>query len=97
MGAIGWGFTSPAGHRAMLVSAGLAIGVQLAGFGVAKALVRKNLMLGWGLGSLLRLVALLVYAMVVAKAFNAMLVPALLSFAVFVFVTTVFEPVFLKQ
>lgn len=96
LGAIGWAFTGSAGHRAILVSAGLAIAVQLVTYTVAKALVRKNLVLGWGLGSLLRLVALVGYALVIAR-MGGPLAPALLSFAGFLFVTTIFEPVFLKQ
>jgi hypothetical protein len=97
MGAIGWGFLSPAAREVLLVSAALAVAVQLVAFGVARRFVRKNVMLGWGLGSLLRLVVLVVYAILVAKAGRAPVAPALLSFVTFLFVTTVFEPVFLKQ
>jgi hypothetical protein len=54
-------------------------------------------MLGWGLGSVLRLLTLVVYAVLVAKAARASVTPALLSFVGFLFVTTVIEPLFLKQ
>lgn len=97
LGAIGWAFTGPAGHRAILVSGGLAIALQLATFTVARLLVRKHLLLGWGLGSALRLVALVGYAVVLARGDRDALAPALLSFAAFLFVTTIFEPVFLKR
>ncbi len=96
-GAVGWAFTDPAGHRAMLTSAGLAILVQMVAFALARALVRKNLLLGWGLGSVLRLVALVGYALLQAKAWHGPLVPALLSFVAFLLVTTLFEPVFLRR
>jgi len=58
---------------------------------------RRNMMLGWGLGSLLRLAMLVVYALVAAKAMRASLTPALVSFVGFLFVTMVIEPIFLKQ
>ncbi len=96
MGAIGWGFLSPAAREVLLVSAALAVAVQLVAFGIARRFVRGNVMLGWGLGSLMRLVVLVLYAIVVAKG-RAPVAPALLSFVTFLFVTTVFEPVFLKQ
>jgi len=97
LGAIGWGFTDAPGHQAILASAGLAIAVQLATFTLARLLVRRNLLLGWGLGSALRLVALVAYAGVVANVWRVAVVPALLSFVGFLFVTTLFEPVFLKR
>jgi hypothetical protein len=97
LGAIAWSFVDPAGRSALLVSAVLAVAVQVVGFTVARLLVRKNLMLGWGLGSALRLLSVVVYALVVAKVWGAPLTAALLSFVGFLFVTTVFEPIFLKQ
>lgn len=97
MGAIAWALVSPSAREALLVSAGLAVVVQVLAFTVARLLQPRNLMLGWGLGSLLRLVVLVVYAILVAKVRPAALAPALLSLVAFLFVTTVFEPVFLKQ
>jgi hypothetical protein len=97
IGAIAWGFADAEGHRVMLVSAGLALAIQLVAFTVARLLQPRHLLLGWGLGSVLRLVALVLYAVVVARLWRGALTPALLSFAAFLFVTTVFEPVFLKR
>jgi hypothetical protein len=97
VGAIGWGFLSPAAREVLLASAALAVVVQLVAFGIARRFIRSNVMLGWGLGSLLRLVVLVVYAILVAKVWQAPVAPALLSLVTFLFVTTVFEPVFLKQ
>ena len=97
LGAIAFAFAGPAGRQVVVVSAALALAVQTVAFTVARILQRQNLMLGWGLGSVLRLVALVLYALVVAKLWRAPITPALLSFAAFLFVTTVVEPVFLKR
>ena len=97
LGAIAFAFAGPAGRHVVVVSAALALAVQTVAFTVARLLQRQNLMLGWGLGSILRLVALVLYALVLAKLWRAPITPALLSFAAFLFVTTVVEPVFLKR
>lgn len=97
IGAIAWFFTDRAGQQAVLVSAGLAFVVQLVAFGVARLLQGRNLLLGWGIGSVLRLIALVLYAVVVARLWRAPIGPALLSFVAFLFVTTVVEPVFLRR
>ena len=97
VGAIAWSFVDDAGQSAMLISAGLALVVQMVAFAVARGMRRRNMMLGWGLGSLLRLAMLVVYALVAAKAMRASLTPALVSFVGFLFVTMVIEPIFLKQ
>ena len=96
-GAVAWGFLDAPGRQAVLASAGLAFAVQLVAFTIALTLRRTNVLLGWGLGSVLRLVVLVVYAVAVAKLWRVFLTPALLSFVGFLFVTTVVEPVFLKQ
>lgn len=90
-------FSPSTGPRVVFIGAGVALAVQLAAFGVARALRVRNLLLGWGLGSVLRLLALVIYAVVVARLWRGAIAPALLSFAAFLFVTTVVEPVFLKR
>ena len=97
IGAIAWALTTAAGQRAVLTSAALALAVQVVAFSVTRLLQRRNLLLGWGLGSGLRLVALVTYAVLMARLSRAPLTPALLSFVAFVFVTTVVEPVFLRR
>jgi hypothetical protein len=97
IGAIAWATTGLAGRQAVEVSAALALIVQLMAFMVARLFLRRNLMLGWGLGSVIRVVALVLYAVVVAKLWRAPMTPALLSFAAFLFVTTVVEPIFLRR
>ena len=97
IGAIAWIFTDRAGHQVVLVSAGLAFVVQLVSFLMARLIQRRNLLLGWGIGSVLRLVALVLYAVVIARLWRAPIGPALLSFVTFLFVTTVVEPVLLRR
>ena len=97
LGAIAWSFLDERGRSAMVTSAGLAVAVQLVAFGVARGLRSRNVMLGWGVGSVLRLVVLVVYALVAAKMTQVALTPALVSFVGFLFATTVIEPIFLKQ
>lgn len=97
LGAIVWSFLEAAAREAMVVSAGVAVAVQVVSFTVARLLLRKNVMLGWGLGSVLRLVVLVVFAVITARTARATMTPALLSFVGFLFVTTVIEPIFLKQ
>jgi hypothetical protein len=97
LGAVAFVFAGPAGRQVVLASAALAFAVQMVAFTIARLLQRQHLLLGWGLGSILRLVALVLYAVVVAKLWRAPITPALLSFAAFLFVTTVVEPVFLKR
>jgi hypothetical protein len=96
LGAIAWGFLDPVGRHMLLVSGAVAVGVQAIAFTVARVLRGRSLMLGWGIGSGLRLVVLVVYAVVLARGGQAPLAPALLSLVGFLFVTTVIEPVFLR-
>jgi hypothetical protein len=97
IGAIAWAFTGATGRQAVAVSAGLALAVQLIAFVVARLLQRRHLLLGWGLGSVFRLVVLVLYAVVAARLWRIPIAPALLSFVAFLFVTTVVEPVFLRR
>ena len=90
-------FTGAAGREAVLASAVLALVVQLVAFSVARMVPGKHLLVGWGMGSAMRFVALGLYALVVAKLWQAPVMAAMLSFAAFLFVTTVIEPLFLKR
>ena len=83
--------------RAVWTSAVIAFGVQLVAFAVARPFMAANPIAGWGLGSLLRLAVLLVYAFVGVQALQLASGPALLSLAGFLFVTMLVEPLFLKS
>jgi hypothetical protein len=97
VGGVALWVVNPGARQTVVVSAALALVVQAATFLVARRIVPQNLMLGWGLGSLIRLLAVVLYALVVAKLWRASLTPALLSFVGFLFVTMVIEPLFLKR
>ena len=98
IGAIAWTLSSPAGRQVVVTSAGLALFVQLVAFAIARLFQRRQrFLVGWGVGSVMRLVALVLYAVVVARLWRAPAAPALISFAAFLFVTTVVEPIFLRR
>jgi len=97
VGAIASWFTGGLGRQAILVSALVVLTVQLLAFSVARLLRNKHILMGWGLGSAMRFLALALYAVVVAKLWAAPAMAALLSFVAFLFVTTVIEPLFLKR
>ena len=55
-----------------------------------------NVIAGWGMGMVIRLITLVLFGMFGVKALGLALQPALLSMAGFFFVSTLIEPVFLK-
>ncbi|MCX5766232.1 MAG: hypothetical protein NTZ43_03270 [Gemmatimonadetes bacterium] len=85
----------PEAARAIWTSAWIAIVVQGIGFGFAWSLRKEHVMLGWGMGMMLRFVSLAVYALVGVRVLGLTLAPALLSLAGFFFVTTLVEPILL--
>ena len=86
----------PAAARAVWVSAGVAVLVQFAAFGLTRATQPANVVAGWGAGMIIRVMALAGYALLVVNSMELPMGPALLSLAGFFFVTTLIEPVFLK-
>lgn len=99
IGVGGWIFTrfypTADGQRAVAASAIVAVVVQLSGFAVLRA-KRSNPIAAWGLGAVLRIVVLSVYALFVVKAFGLPLAPALLSLATFFSLSTLVEPLLLN-
>jgi len=90
-------FTESDVRRALGITATIAFFVQVVAFEVARAMARrKNVIAGWGIGVELRFVALAVFAFVAVPALSLPVGPALLSLAVFLFLTTLVEPLFLK-
>lgn len=83
--------------RAVWTSAVIALVVQVLSFALAKPFVATNPIAGWGVGSLLRMLVLVLYAVVGTKALGLVAGPALLSLVGFLFVTMLVEPLFLKQ
>jgi hypothetical protein len=100
VGVGGWVFMllypSAEGQRAVLASAGVALVVQLFGFLILQLAKKSNPIAAWGLGALLRMAVLFVYALVVVKVFALASAPALLSLATFFFLSTLVEPLLLN-
>ena len=89
-------FSQPQERRALRIGAGFALAVQLAAFVVARAMARRNVIAGWGLGVALRFAALAIFALVVIPTLNLPLAAGLIGLAVFLFLSTLVEPLFLK-
>jgi hypothetical protein len=82
--------------RAVWTSAVIVMIVQPLAFQLVRLMGPLNVIAGWGLGSMLRGVVLIVFGFFGVKAMGLSMEPALLSMAGFFFVSTVIEPVFLK-
>jgi hypothetical protein len=90
-------FFSTAAQRSALQLAALAVlAVQVLGFPLVRAALRRNLVAGWGLGTLLRLALLVLTALVAVPALQLERGAALIGMAIFLFVTTLVEPFFLR-
>jgi hypothetical protein len=94
---LGVAFDGPAEQRAVWISAGVAYGVQMLAFAIARFVRRENVMLGWGMGVLLRLVTLVAFALVFVKALGLPPSAALISLVIYFFATTLVEPLFLRS
>jgi hypothetical protein len=86
-------FRSDADRHALLVSATLAAIVQLAAFSLLHMAGRTNALIAWGLGSVFRGTVLALYGFFLAKMLHLPLTAALVSFAVFLFVSMLLESV----
>jgi Mg/Co/Ni transporter MgtE len=89
------GFDSPGDSRALRTSAMVAMAVQLVSFAIARRTAVRNLMVGWGIGTVLRVVVLAVYALLVVPALALPRSAALVSFVTFMFVSMLIEPLLL--
>lgn len=90
-GALALVFRGPGSGRAILVSAALAWGVQLFTYAVVRLAGPSKVMAAWGLGVVMRLALLLLYAFLGVRLLGLPAAPALLSLATFLFVSTVIE------
>lgn len=94
-------FTGDAQNQALLAGAGLAFAVQVGAFalltagGKGKALPGE-LMIRWGMGAVIRLVVLVVFA-VLAQALGLPLDAALVGLATYLFLTMMAEPLILNH
>ena len=92
-------FRGPGDALAVWVTAAVALSVQL-GVSALGRLVGRGpaaLTARMGIGMMTRLLALVVYALLVAVVFKMRIVAALISMAAFFFLTTLVEPFFIRS
>ena len=82
--------------HAVRVSAAVAVLVQLFAFGILRLARGSNPIAAWGLGTLLRFAVLVIYAFVIVKSLGLAATPALVSLALFFFLSTLVEPLLLN-
>ena len=90
-------WSTPAEERAIWLSAAIAFVVQMLAFGIITVMKRDQVIVGWGLGALMRLVTLSLYALVFVKALGLPSTAALVSLAMFFFLSTLVEPLLLAR
>ena len=79
------------------ISATVAVVVQIGAFAVTTMMAPRNIIGAWGAGALARMLTLFVYALLAVKVLGLPPVPALISLAVFLFLSTLLEPLFLRR
>ncbi len=92
---VGRFFPSPGDVEAIWISGVVAFGVQLLTFALLKLAGPANVIAAWGVGMAVRLVTLLVYMLLIVSAFG-LSENAPLFLAIFLFVTSVVEPLLLS-
>lgn len=96
--ALGRIFVAPDEPRAIWTAAAIAFVVQLVGFAIARRAARGgNAIAGWGIGILLRVVALAIVALVVGPALALPSSAVLIALVTFFFLSTLVEPLFLSS
>lgn len=88
-------YASPAEREALRASAVVAGVVQVAAFGIARAMRKRNVIAGWGIGAGLCLATLVLFGFA-ARGLGLPQEAALLSLATFLFATELFEPLLLR-
>ena len=91
------GFRGPGDATAIWVSAAIALVVQLGAASLGGMVGKANLQARMGAGALIRFLTLIAYALLVAFVIKLPLNAALVSLAVFYFVTTLIEPLLIKS
>jgi hypothetical protein len=90
-------FRGPGDGNAILVSAIVAAVLQIAAFPAVRGLAAKHIMIGWGAGTLVRFLGLIVYALLASNVLGLPLPAALISLMTFYFLSMVIEPLFLRS
>ena len=89
--------SGPGATSAIALSAAVASVVQIAAFAVTRSMLPQNVIAGWGAGALVRFLTLVVYGLLAVKALGLAPAPALISIAVFFFLSMLLEPLFLRR
>lgn len=101
IGISGWAlaqaYETAADRRALIISAILAATVQIMTFGLIKLLGKQNMLIGWVLGAILRGTLLALYGIVIIKLVGLPQTAALVSFAVFLFLSMLLESLLLAH
>jgi hypothetical protein len=90
-------FRGPGDVRAIWISGVVAVVVQLAAFSLSRIAGAANLMARMGAGMLIRFLALVAYALLVAFVLRIPTAAALVSLAAFFFLSTLIEPLLIKS
>jgi hypothetical protein len=88
-------YDAPAERRAVWTSAAIALVLQVGAFVIARSVGKKNVIAGWGIGAALCMAAVIVVGFA-ARGVGLPVEATLLSLATFLFVTEIFEPLFLR-
>ncbi len=83
--------------QAIWISIGLGLVVQIITVLIGRSFPPEKLLVGWGIGALLRLVTLCVYGFAIVPLLGLPLSPALLTLAIVFFVTMLIEPFLLNS
>jgi hypothetical protein len=84
-------------RRAIIISACIALPLQLATFAGVRSVSREHVIAAWSGGTLVRFLALVIYGFLVVKALGLPSGAALVSFAAFLFALTLVEPLLLNR
>ena len=87
---------SPAA-KAIWISIAVGLVVQVISVLVARSFPPEKVLVGWGIGALLRLVTLSAYALAIVPLLGLPLSPALLTLVIVFFVTMLIEPFLLNS
>lgn len=84
-------------QRAIVWSAGVSFVTQLVAFAIVQRMAKQNVIAGWGIGAILRFVVFVIWALVCIKSLALPSAAAMVSMAVFLFASTLVEPLFLQS
>lgn len=94
--ALSFAFPGADNARAIATSAAIAVAVQVAAFVILRVMRGPTVMIGWGIGSGVRFLTLIIYGFAASPLLGLPLTAALVSLATFLFATSVLEPLLLE-